>query len=104
MINGLLFYTFLFDKLFIPLWALSWHSSAVLLNKRRQENMPVICIQRDQVNNLALSYMSRYMQARFNPVSFNSRLSGVHLLRYLIFAFIIFNLHLREHCTQLHAY
>ena len=85
MINGLLFHTFLFDKLFIPLWALSWHSSAVLLNKRRQENTPVICVQRVQENNLALSYMSRYMQARFNPVSFNSRLSGVYLLRYLIF-------------------
>ena len=35
MINGLLFYTFLFDKLFIPLWALSWHSSAVLLAKQK---------------------------------------------------------------------
>ena len=87
MINGLLFYTFLFDKLFMPLWALSWHSSAVLLNKRRQENTPVICIQRVQENNLALSYMSPYMQARFKPVSFNFRLNRVHCLRYLIFLF-----------------
>ena len=69
----------------MPLWALLWHSSAVLPNKRRQESTPVICIQRVQENNLALSYMSRYMQARFNPVSFNSRVSGVYLLRYLIF-------------------
>lgn len=69
--------------------------------------MPVICIQRVQENNLALSYMSRYMQARFNPVSFNSRLNGVHLLRYLIFLmrlWINFFMHLIEHCTQLHAY